>query len=169
LAGYNARAIPVSPWTIRISKTFRTAHHVADAVPEMLPSRAPCHRTSKCPGPVARGGVGRHAPTASTQNSSPRNRPLTPAAPGKARLRLVGSGGCCRAGRRRGLRCWRWLGGLSPFGPAVTMEPVRLESAPEGRAADAQGPRRFSQLPAVGVEGLDDSLFFPRGQCRCPS
>src|SRR4249920_3709485 len=58
---------------------------------------------------------------------------------------------------------WR---GMRPFGPAVPVKPVRLQAAPESRAADAEMPGGVRQLPAVGVQHLDDSLLLALRQRR---
>ena len=55
-------------------------------------------------------------------------------------------------------------GGLRPFAPAVSMEPIRLETAPKCGSADAEMLGRLRELPVVGVKRLDDSLFFPSRQ-----
>ena len=52
-------------------------------------------------------------------------------------------------------------GSLRPFAPAVPVEPVCLQTAPECRAADAQIPGGLRELPVVRVQHLDDSLFLP--------
>src|SRR4029450_4616975 len=53
---------------------------------------------------------------------------------------------------------------LLRFAPAVSVEPVCLQTAPECSAADAQELGRLGELPVMRVERLDDSLFFPGRQ-----
>src|SRR5512143_809249 len=49
----------------------------------------------------------------------------------------------------------------APAGPAVAMEAVGLEPAPEGGAADAQRFGGLGQLPRVGIEGAHDGIALP--------
>ena len=54
--------------------------------------------------------------------------------------------------------------GLGPAAPAVTMQPVGLEPAPQRGAADPEVLGGFRELPAVLIEGPDDRVPLPVGQ-----
>src|ERR1043165_3829772 len=58
------------------------------------------------------------------------------------------------------------LGRLRPFAPAVTVESIGPEPAPERGATDAEALRRLPQWPAVLVEGADDGLALALGEGR---
>src|SRR5262249_19116352 len=111
------------------------------------------------------------ADTGSWPGSRPRPNRSSGAGPWRARRAVERlDWGRGKRGRVEGLGGRLWtattLRSLRPFAPAVSVEPVRLETAPEGGPADAQVLGRLRELPVVRVERLDDSLLFPRRQRR---
>src|SRR4051812_28750037 len=149
---------------LRISKTWRGAHQPAVARAETRPCSRPLQRISRLPSVLLpfEGGWQANSRTANKMVSGLLTMVSSPARSYRPRVRWVLRMLCWETEGRGLLRS---LSGMSPFTPAVTMKPVRLEPTPEGGSADAERSGRFGQLPAVRVQRLDDSLLFPGCQC----